>query len=248
MKKRTPFSLANIGFYLFLIIVSIAVVTKFGELKEVFNSFTQVNVWLLVLAIGLQAMTYICNSFVFYDLTKIFNKSHLFARHEFFQCSITSLFLNQTVPTAGVSGNSFIVYYLAKKGVDIKESVSILFLELFTFYSANLTIILLIFSYYALSFTEKISGIFFALGFLGILIFCLLLFILMFFGNRRIVYPLLSWIKKYRLSRWIIEKIKAGFKFGDGYSWESPWEIFRKKESNCSILSVGKLVCLFVTP
>jgi len=89
------------------------------------------------------------------------------------------------MPSAGVSGNTFVLSYFYRQGIKWRDALKIVIFELATYYGAALAIFLLLLFYFTFSFTEKISGIFYTFIFLGIVIFSLAIAAILFIGTRR---------------------------------------------------------------
>lgn len=229
LEKKRFFPPLSLVFYFLVVISTLAFITRSDGLSEVITSAEQISPWMLILATGMQALTYVSNAFVYSQIAKIYQKQPLLTIGEFLNCSIIALFLNQALPSGGASGNSFMIFYLNKKNSDVKDSISIIALELFTYYAAHVALLLLLFLYFIAAFPQKISGLFFTVGLIGLILFIIFGSLPIILGNQKILLPLLEKIKKNKLIWKIFNKLREIFQFETDYEWEGPWEIVKRK-------------------
>lgn len=100
-----------------------------------------------------QAGTYFFTAIIYRVLLKGFNVDKVPDITELSKVSVVSLFLNQTIPSAGISGNTFLYNFLKKRNVPVSIIVSLILIELLSFYIVIEFIILL---FLFLSFTLKL--------------------------------------------------------------------------------------------
>ena len=229
LRKKQFFSPLSLFFYFLVVISALAFISHSGGLTAVMTSAEQVNPWLLILATGMQTLTYVANAFVYSQIAKIYQKQPLLTIGEFLNCSVISLFLNQAVPSGGASGNSFMIYYLNKKHSDVKDSISIIALELFTYYAAHVALLLLLFFYFTVAFAQKISGLFATVGLIGLILFIIFGSLPIILGNQKILLPLIEKIEKNKFIWKIFNHLREHFEFETDYEWEDPWEILKRK-------------------
>src|SRR5436190_20295652 len=136
VKDKRAFSKSNIFFFIFAAIIFILVAYYFTEIKKDIKLLGKVNVYWLALAFVAQFFTYLFGALVFYELLGIFNLKLRLSIWKLIQVSIVTLFFNQTVPSAGISGNTFFFNFLAKRNVSATHIIPLICIELLTFYGA----------------------------------------------------------------------------------------------------------------
>ena len=228
LRKKPFFSSLSLFFYFLVVISALVFIFRSDGLSAVITSAEQINPRLLILATGMQTLTYVANAFVYSQIAKIYQKQPLLTIGEFLNCSVISLFLNQAVPSGGASGNSFMIFYLNKKHSDVKDSISIIALELFTYYAAHVALLLLLFFYFTV-YAQKISGLFATVALIGLILFIIFGSLPIILGNQKILLPLLAKIEKNKFIMKIFNRLRVHFEFETDYEWEDPWEILKRK-------------------
>src|SRR4030095_14739867 len=172
--ENTIFSKYKIFFYILCIGIFVFVAVYFTEIKKDVKLFKKINPYWLSLALLGQATTYFFGALVYRQLINVFNVKIGRALWKLSQVSIVTLFFNQTVPSAGLSGNTYFFSFLRKKDVAVDQAVSLISIELLTFYAAMESIVLILLI--AISFLIRIPTlniIILSAGFLVYLIFVL---------------------------------------------------------------------------
>ena len=231
-KKKKYFSLSNLGFYFLIITLAVVAIFKFSELQKIIQAFEQIKPWFWLIALGLQTLTYLANAYVYYNLMLIFEIKPLLKPREILNCSVTALFINQAVPSAGASGNSFIFYYFNKRNIKMSDALTLIIFELSTYFLAHITLILFLFAYFTFSINDQLSGIFYTILFIGLAVFGVLTFIWLFLGQQKgKVLDRLRTLKKYRFFAWLIKKLKSSFTLTSGQAMppSNAWEIITAK-------------------
>ena len=204
-KKRSK-NIFSIFFYILAFFLVIFCIRYFGTIDDNIKLFQQVRpIWLLV-ALAAQAGTYFFNALAFRVLLKVYTQKAIFSIRELFEISVVSLFFNQTIPSAGWSGKAFFSKELIKKGIAPEESVSLMFLELMTFYIA---MILVICSLFFVSIFYDFPEFFFLIFLLGILIFSILGTFMVIASKKKVLDYLFRKIKKIGFIRRQLEKYEA---------------------------------------
>jgi uncharacterized protein (TIRG00374 family) len=136
VKDKGVFSRSNIFFFVFSAIIFILVIYYFAEIKKDIKLLGKVNVYWLVLAFVAQFGTYLFGALVYYELLRIFKLKLQLSIWKLIEVSIVTLFFNQTVPSAGISGNTFFFNFLARRNVSPSHIIPFICIELLTFYGA----------------------------------------------------------------------------------------------------------------
>ncbi|HEY6063169.1 MAG TPA: lysylphosphatidylglycerol synthase domain-containing protein, partial [Chitinophagaceae bacterium] len=143
-EQELPLSKSKIYFYVFVILVFCFVVYYFAEIKGDIKLFIKVQPAWLALALAAQSGTYFFTALICRVLLRNFAPRSPIHIMELFQASIVTLFINQTIPSVNLIGNIFFFNFLKKRGVAEQSAFSLLFLELLTFYTAVVCIILIL--------------------------------------------------------------------------------------------------------
>jgi len=190
---------------LFSLIIFGFVIYYFSEIRQEFRLLKKINFyWLLVAAIA-QLGTYFFTALIYRILLKIFNVDKLPGIMQLSKVSVISLFFNQTIPSAGISGNTFLYNFLKKKNVPVPTIVSLILTELLSFYVVIEIIILL---FLVLSFILKLPVAFHSVFIGGALVY-------LTFG---VAVIFVSTKKSFNVLRQKLGKIKFVQKFFDRLS------------------------------
>jgi uncharacterized protein (TIRG00374 family) len=112
------------------------VVYYFSDIKNEFRLLKKVNPYWLVAAVCGQFLTYILTAEIYHLLLKAYNLPRVPRKRDLLKASIILLFFNQTVPSAQISGNTFLISFLARFKLSRTPAISIILEELLVFYSA----------------------------------------------------------------------------------------------------------------
>jgi uncharacterized protein (TIRG00374 family) len=159
------------------------------------------------------------------------------------EVSIITLFVNQTVPSAGISGNTFFFTFLRNKKVGVASIFSVIVIELITFYAAMEIVVLAV--AVGLLFYKVPSSFFFVLAG-GFLIYFFFALGIAYLGKKRTVgklYKKLSgirWIKRY------FEKLRQPIKGINVEEIKNPWASFRENRLTWMKATFFQL-CIFAT-
>ena len=243
-KKGRLFSRSKIFFYLISVAFFIFAAYYFTEIKKDIKLFGKVNTYWLGLAVLSQAGTYLGGAIIYRKLLRLFNIKLRLSIWTLFQASIITLFFNQTVPSAGISGNTFFFNFLRKRKVAVDDILSLIFIELLTFYAAMQIII--IFLATLSFFVFKIPCFFFIILGCGFLVYLLFGLAIGLLGRRHTISllykkmksasffnKLLSWLQKPFPGNISLDNIK------------SPWRFFLQNKTGTLIAAILQ-VCIFM--
>lgn len=196
--KTQVFSRSRLLFYIFTAIIFAAAVYYFSTIKKDVLLLKKVNYFWLAAAVTGQGFTYLASALVYRQLLGSFKNLHLPGILDWMKASIVALFLNQAVPSAGLSGNAFIFNFLGKRNIPANHIISLILVELLSFYVAmELIIILLLLASFIFM---KIPAFFPSILFAGILVFLAFFLGIGFIGRKRS----LGWLyKKISKISWI---------------------------------------------
>jgi uncharacterized protein (TIRG00374 family) len=219
-EQKLSLSKSKLFFYGFAILIFAFVIYYFAEIKGDIKLFVKVHPAWLALAIAGQLGTYLFNSIICRGLLRTFSPKSLIPIKELFQASIVTLFINQTIPSVSLSGNIYFFNFLKKRGVAEQSAFSLLLLELLTFYTAVVCIILILL--FTCLFLKGIP-LYFTFIFLGgIAAFVLFALLIGLLGRGKTVVLLLKKLSRIRFLKKSISKFET-IPF-DGI--KNPWRVY----------------------
>ncbi len=117
-----------------LLAVVIAVATHFGKPEEFAKLIKQAKpLWLLV-GVALQVATYVCAGGVW--SRALVRQGHSRSLFELTRLGVVKLFMDQAVPSAGISGNVMVGRALGRRGLSHQSAVATVLAGLISFYIA----------------------------------------------------------------------------------------------------------------
>jgi uncharacterized protein (TIRG00374 family) len=156
---RRPIVIANI---LFVIALGFFF-QRFGEFSRFLELVSDLDLKWVIVAIGLQVLTYFCNGAMW--TTTLTRFGHRIPHHLVATMSVMKLFIDQMIPSFGMSGDLAIVRRLLGKGVQKGEAATVLIINLFTRYASyvvlfEIAVILLWAGNYLNTSIEMLAGVF----------------------------------------------------------------------------------------
>ncbi|HYD91516.1 MAG TPA: lysylphosphatidylglycerol synthase domain-containing protein, partial [Flavobacterium sp.] len=142
--QKLSFSKQKLFFYLIAIIILAFVTYYFSEIKGDIKLFAKVTSGFLLVAIFAQGCVHFFTAVLYHKLLSAFHKNNSVRLRELFEASIVSFFVNQTIPSGGVSGNVFFFHFLRRNGVSEHHALSLIFSQLVTLYCAIISSILVL--------------------------------------------------------------------------------------------------------
>lgn len=121
-------------FYGVTVAATIAVFLKFSELHYIGELFRTSNWHYLLLVLVVEFCSYLAQALNFQAVLHI--KKHHVRVWELFPISYVVQFISQAIPTGGLSGQVFFIYYLRKYGITFAEGFGRAILEVASLYSA----------------------------------------------------------------------------------------------------------------
>ena len=228
-KKTRLFSGSKIFFYILSVGIFVFVAIYFTEIKKDVKLFEKINpLWLCLALLG-QAATYLFGALVFRQLLSSFKIKIKRAIWTLVQVNIVTLFFNQTVPSAGISGNTFFFNFLRKKKVPIHQSVSVISTELLTFYAAMEIIIVAIFI--IILFFVKAPTLFMIISGVGFLVYLVFGLAVEFLSRERLIKKIYKKINSLKIFRKLATRIKTSLSGNVSFSdVTSPLQFYRQNK------------------
>ncbi|AXY74185.1 UPF0104 family protein [Paraflavitalea soli] len=133
-----------LGWFVLFVLVAIIVFYNLPAIGQELRLLRKVNAWWLLLAIAAQSLTYWLNAQVYLTLLHTDVRARVPDQWTMTKSCIISLFFNETVPSAGISGNAFMYRLLERFGLDSQTVFSLILSELIIFYAAMESFFLLL--------------------------------------------------------------------------------------------------------
>ena len=132
--SRPRISLSRFAFYFITLAALVLIYLKFSEVKLIKDLFLRSNLFWLIGVIITQVISYYFIALNYRDVLRV--KDLEVGVKELFPVTFVIQFLNQALPSAGLSGQVFFVQYLKKFGLTVAEGIGRAILELTTLYMA----------------------------------------------------------------------------------------------------------------
>jgi uncharacterized protein (TIRG00374 family) len=190
---------------LFALVVGF-VIYYFSQIKEELKLLEKVNPWWLAVAIGSQFLTYLFTAGVYQVLVKAFRAPALPRLASLLKASIVSLFFNQTIPSAGISGNTFLFTFLARFNIAKAQIISLILTELLLFYAAMEALIILLLT--ACLFVYPSLPAFKGTLAAGIAVYAAFALGIYFAGNKEFLRRQYEKLKKIKVMARLVERLK----------------------------------------
>lgn len=221
------FSFKKILFYAISLIFFIGAIIYFSEIKETVLVARTIEPLWLTIAVLSQCGTYVLTALIYKRLLyRIYPKLQV-STTTLFKASIVSLSINQTLPSAGISGNVFMVEFLEKKGLAPRYSIFLILLELISFYVGIGSLLLIIMGLASIKIT--LPAILFILLFAGFIVYCIFLVVIIFIGKKNIISRIARKVLHTRFfSKIIKEEDFVEYDFSN--MSETPWQVFTRNK------------------
>jgi uncharacterized protein (TIRG00374 family) len=243
--RKRVFSWPNVIFLLLCCGVFYFVVHDFTELKTVQGLFKQVDAKWIGVAIIAQVCTYLSTATLYYFLLNKFKGKTSVSLADFFKLSIVIVFINQIVPSGGVSGNGFLFGELKKRGVPAKKAFFTIIMECLCLYVAlGMLIITLPLLY--IGFYRGLPHLFWIVILFGLLLYGALATLVTILSNKDTLHRLIKKISKIRFLRHYLENIDFSPEgtFPE-YGVSGPWKVFLTYKKQSLVVVAGQLGVFF---
>jgi uncharacterized protein (TIRG00374 family) len=188
-------------------VVFVLIIKHFSAIEKDFLLLRNVQPFWLAAAIIAQMITYVFAAFIYRFLLQIFHLANLPGLGSLVKASIVSLFFNQTVPSAGISGNAFFFRYISSFNVPAKDTFLLILAELLTYYAAAETLIFMLLLT-CLFFTHLPHVIVIALV-IGVVAYLIFSVIIVLVGRENLFSRIYTRLKKSRLLAKLVERRNA---------------------------------------
>jgi uncharacterized protein (TIRG00374 family) len=195
-KSNSLFTTSRIVFFVLSLVVFYFAIHYLGKLEDIKNLLLKMKPFWLFIALGFQLVTYFISALIVHVLLQ--NNKNVVNFFKLFKIAIVILFVNQVLPSGGISGNSYIFNQLVKRNVPSSKAFTVLILESIGYYIATLLLLILFYSLYY-SHTDHIKPIITYTTITGLVFFAFLGIVMSIISDERIISYILK--KLYRFSR-----------------------------------------------
>ena len=196
---------SRLFFIIFAALIFIFVIYYFSQIKTEVRLLKKVNIYWLAAALSSQFATYFFTAIIYRFLLRAHRVEHLPGLWQLLKASIISLFFNQTVPSAGISGNTYFFNFLSKRNIRVSQIISLILAELLIFYAAMEFIILLLL---AISFTiYKVRHVFTITLYAGFVVYFVFGIFISFAGRKKFIDRLNNKIQKVKFIKKIFKRV-----------------------------------------
>jgi uncharacterized protein (TIRG00374 family) len=197
------FTPSRIIFYVFSIIVFYFAVHYIGKLKNIEKLMLQMEPAWLFLAVSAQVLTYIIYALIIKLLIK--DKPGTTDSFLLFKLSVVIMFVNQVLPTGGISGDGYIFNQLVKRKVSKYNAFTAMVLESISYYAAILILLLLFYTSYLNEVTHDNILITYTV-ILGFLFYVVLSVLVLILSNGRNISFAMHKLEKFNFLKRLIER------------------------------------------
>jgi uncharacterized protein (TIRG00374 family) len=191
-------------FIIFSALIFIFVVYYFSQIETEVKLLEKVNVYWLAAALIAQFATYFFTALIYRFLLGAHKLQHLPGVWNLLKASVISLFFNQTVPSAGISGNTYFFNFLGKLNIRVSQILSVILAELLIFYAAMEVIIILLLL--ACLTIYKVPHIFTVTLWAGLAVYLVFGTLISLAGRKRFIDRLYNRIQKVKFIKRIFQK------------------------------------------
>ncbi|MEO6849847.1 MAG: lysylphosphatidylglycerol synthase transmembrane domain-containing protein [Mucilaginibacter sp.] len=197
------FTPSRIIFYVFSIIVFFLAVHYIGKLKDIEKLMMQMEPAWLLLAVSTQILTYLIYALIVRLLVK--DKPGTTDFLLFFKLSIAIMFVNQVLPTGGISGDGYIFNQLIKRKVSRYNAFTAMVLESISYYAAILIFLLIFYTWY-LNLTTGNTILITYTVILGFVFYVLLFVLVLIVSNGHNISFVIHKLERFGFIKRLIEK------------------------------------------
>jgi uncharacterized protein (TIRG00374 family) len=187
----------------FSVVVFYFAVHYIGKLKDIEQLMMQMEPAWLFLAVSAQILTYPIYALILKLLVK--DKTGTTSYSFLFKLSLVIMFVNQLLPTGGISGDGYIFNQLVKRKVSRYNAFTAMVLESISYYAAILILLLIFYTWYLNDVTHDTILINYTV-ILGFVFYVLLFALVLIISNGRNISFAMHKLEKFSFIKRLIEK------------------------------------------
>jgi len=241
---KPKLSFVRVIFYLLLVVLGVFIYLNLTEFKDFLLYLRNINLLWFVLALIAQVLTYFIVAELFANLLKRFGCKGYVSRRELFKVAIVSFFLTNVIPSGGLSGQGYLVYFFQRKNLPKNNSFLLAVLETLTYYFAHF--IFAIFLVFYLFFSKiKLGGVLFTVGFFGIALFLFLDVVVLSLTSKKIMVFFEKRSQHNRFIRYFWKKLNLVEEEFSHEEWESPFEFIKNEKHYLFLPLIFQMLIFF---
>lgn len=238
-KSNNLFTTSRIVFFILSLVIFYFVIHYLGKLEDIKNLLLKMKPFWLLIALGFQLMTYFVFALIIQVLLQ--NDRGVVNFFKLFEIAIVILFVNQVLPSGGISGSSYVFNQLVKRNVPPSKAFTVLILEPIGYYIATLMLLILFYSLYYVH-ADHIRPIITYTAIIGLAFFTFLGIVMSIISDERIISYILKELSRFSRIRNYITKVNLS-SLPDGHK-----NIVKMFLGNMkgSLLTIAFQICIIV--
>lgn len=190
-------------YFVLFVAIFVFAVKHFSGIEKDFLLLEKVEPWWLAVAVWAQLATYVVTAFIYLILLKAFPTHQVPPLPDLIRAAVVALFFNQTVPSAGVSGNVFFFRSLSRYHVESSNILLLILSELLIFYAAFEALLVVLLAYATI---YQAPRVFTSTLLLGIVVYFIFSVVLLLVSSKKWLPQLYQKVTKLRFVRRMLEK------------------------------------------
>jgi uncharacterized protein (TIRG00374 family) len=221
-QERSIFTPARIIFYVLSLVVFYVAIHYLGRLKDIRGLLLQMSVGWLSLAVFAQFITYLFNVLILRTLLN--GETGTTSLLTLFKLSLVIMFVNQALPSGGISGNGYIFNQLVKRDIPAPVAFKALILESICYYFAFLVMLGTCYGWYVYHRPPTIPLVAYTVM-SGFVFFISLAIIMLIISNKRAISFVLQKLSNFsRIKRYITQTNLWALQEGNISTWQYLFE------------------------
>jgi len=239
-KSNTLFTPSRIVFYVLAIIVFYFALQYIGNLGNIETLLLEMDTGWLLVAVSTQLITYLLNALILKVLlSESENNLSLFM---LLKISIVIIFINQALPSGGLSGNGYVFNQLVRRKINGTQAFSALVLESICYYIAFLMLLFIFYGWYFME-NEKVNFLIKYTAITGLVFYLFLTLAMSVLSNWRTVKSILYRVRKFPKIRKYIEEVNL---YGLTESKQGIFKMFLDNKNN-ALIAIGLQVLIITS-
>ncbi|WP_448104451.1 lysylphosphatidylglycerol synthase transmembrane domain-containing protein [Pedobacter panaciterrae] len=203
-KKARFLSFPRTVFYILCITAFYFTIRYVGKFRDIGALIAQISPFWLALTFGAQVLTYAANAMILSVLLKGQTRIKFFT---LFKISVVTIFVNQALPTGGLSGNGYVFNQLVKRKLTVSKAYYTLITQTVCYYLAVILMLSIFYCWY-LNYTVHTDQLITYTVIIGYCYFTLLGIFIILISNKRILYLLKTKLSKFSFIRNYLKRNK----------------------------------------
>ena len=239
-KSNRLFKPSRVLFYVLALIVFYFALQYFNKLGNIEKLLFEMNPGWLFVAVGTQLLTYLLNALILRVLLSVSGSNISFFM--LLKISIVIIFVNQALPSGGLSGNGYVFNQLTRRKVNGKQAFSTLVLESVCYYIAILMLLLIFYVWYFLE-NEQVNRVIKYTAIIGVVYYSFLALMMSVLSNWRTLKSILHRVRKFPKIHKYMEEVNL---YGLTESKQGILKMFSENKNN-ALIAIGLQVLIIAS-